>query len=293
MRLAKYLAHAGVASRRARRGPRSATGRVTVGRGTVARPRARRRRAQRRARSTASAIAGAEAHVVYALHKPAGVVSTAQGHARPHDRRRPRSQATGAALPGRAPRRRHHRADPADRTTASWPTASRTRRFEVPKTYRVKVAKPPVREAALHALRDGVRARGRHDRPRAGAPPAPATSSSITIHEGRKRQVRRMCEAVGHPVKRARAGRLRAAPARRVAARPGAQAHSRGDAAPAWADMMPPAMRLFALRGATSSTATRRLHPRRAPPSSCRRSSSATRSRPPTSSAASSPAPRT
>jgi 23S rRNA pseudouridine2605 synthase len=29
-----------------------------------------------------------------------------------------------------------------------------------------------------------------------------ADTIEITIHEGRKRQVKRMCEAVGHPVKR-------------------------------------------------------------------------------------------
>ena len=79
-----------------------------------------------------------------------------------------------------------------------------------------------------------------------------ADQLDITIHEGRKRQVRRMCDAVGHPVKeieRIAFGPLRLGTLPRGA---GAQAHARGDAAPAWTDMMPPAMRLFALRGATS-----------------------------------------
>ena len=124
--------------------------------------------------------------------------------------------------------------------------------FEVPKTYRVaglQAAGPRAARCRRCAtgveLEDGMTAPALVRR-------LHADQLDITIHEGRKRQVRRMCEAVGHPVKeieRTAFGPLRLGDA---PAGPGAQAHARGDAAPAWTDMMPPAMRLFALRGATS-----------------------------------------
>ena len=72
--------------------------------------------------------------------------------------------------------------------------------FEVPKTYRVKVARPPVREPALHALRSGVELEDGVTAP-ALVRRLHGDELDITIHEGRKRQVRRMCDAVGHPVK--------------------------------------------------------------------------------------------
>jgi 23S rRNA pseudouridine2605 synthase len=72
--------------------------------------------------------------------------------------------------------------------------------FEVPKTYRALVERPPVGEPALRALRAGVELED--------GPTAPARvrrlapdALELTIHEGRKRQVRRMCAAVGHPVR--------------------------------------------------------------------------------------------
>jgi 23S rRNA pseudouridine2605 synthase len=74
----------------------------------------------------------------------------------------------------------------------------------VDKTYLAEVEGVP-RPAALRTLRQGVEL--------ADGVTAPARVSvvqqgethaalEITIHEGRNRQVRRMCEAVGHPVRR-------------------------------------------------------------------------------------------
>jgi 23S rRNA pseudouridine2605 synthase len=73
-------------------------------------------------------------------------------------------------------------------------------RFGVEKEYLVAVEGTP-RPAALRRLREGV---DLEDGPSAPARVATAGDGAlqIVIHEGRNRQVRRMCAAVGHPVRR-------------------------------------------------------------------------------------------
>jgi len=71
-------------------------------------------------------------------------------------------------------------------------------RHGVAKTYRARVQGEPA-EADLDRLRAGVEL---DDGPTAPAAVQYRGSSvvEITIHEGRNRQVRRMCAAIGHPV---------------------------------------------------------------------------------------------
>ena len=59
----------------------------------------------------------------------------------------------------------------------------------------------PVREPALRALRDGVELDDGRTAP-AGVRQLRPGVLELTLREGRKRQVRRMCDHVGHPVKR-------------------------------------------------------------------------------------------
>jgi 23S rRNA pseudouridine2605 synthase len=200
MRLAKYLAHAGVASRRAAEAI-VAAGRVAVD-GEIVRDPARDVDGRNRVEVDGRLLSGPETAVVYALHKPVGVLSTA------HD---PGGRPTVVEL---IPERR--RLYPVGRLDADssglilltndGALANRLThpRYEVPKTYRVRVARGPVGEQALGALRAGVRL---DDGPTAPAQArlmrAGRTGSQeleLTIREGRNRQVRRMCEAVGHPV---------------------------------------------------------------------------------------------
>ena len=197
MRLAKFLAHAGVASRRAAEEIIRA-GRVTVGGDVVTDP-ARDVDETSGVAVDGRALGGAEKRIVYALNKPKGVVSTAKDT---HGRR------TVVDLVPRSPVRLYPvgRLD-ADTTglillTNDGELANRLTHpsFEVPKTYRVRVARPPVREPALHALRNGVELEDGMTAP-ALVRRLHADELDITIHEGRKRQVRRMCDAVGHPVK--------------------------------------------------------------------------------------------
>jgi 23S rRNA pseudouridine2605 synthase len=197
VRLGKFLASAGVASRRAAEDLIRA-GRVTIAGAVVSDP----------ARDVADGdpvavdgtpVAPPAERVVYAVNKPAGVVSTVRD-----PQRRP---IVVALAPGGARLFPVGRLD-VDTTglillTDDGELAYRLThpRFEVPKTYRAMVARGPVRDRELTALRDGVELDDGRTSP-AEVRRVAADTLEITIHEGRKRQIRRMCEAVGHPVRR-------------------------------------------------------------------------------------------
>ena len=218
MRLAKYLAHCGVASRRAAE-RLIAGGRVSVGGRVVTDP------ARDVDESSAVAVDGApialEPHEVWVVNKPAGVTSTA--------REPGRRRAVVELVETSARLYPVGRLD-ADSTglillTNDGELANRLMhpRHEVPRTYRARLRRP-ASDADLRRLRDGVRlddgptvpARVRRRGPR---------EIEITIREGRNRQVRRMAEAVGNEVESLervsfgsmRLGRLRAGEARRLA----------------------------------------------------------------------------
>jgi 23S rRNA pseudouridine2605 synthase len=193
MRLAKYLAHCGVASRR-RAEELIASGRVTVAGEGVTDP------ARDVDESSGVAIGGRpvrpEPHEVWMLNKPAGVVSTAKEPGR----RRAVVDLVDS------PRRLYPvgRLD-ADSTglillTNDGELANRLThpRFGVERTYRVRLRRPAT-ESQLRNWRRGVELED--------GPAAPAlvrrTSARViemTIAEGRNRQVRRMVEAVGNQV---------------------------------------------------------------------------------------------
>ncbi len=75
----------------------------------------------------------------------------------------------------------------------------------VPKTYLAKVRGEPSRESLARLCR-GIELDGRKTRPARAAVVrrGPNAWVEITVVEGRKRQVRRMLEAIGHPVTRLR-----------------------------------------------------------------------------------------
>lgn len=199
MRLGKFLAHAGVASRRhaetiVRAGRVRVDGEIELDPATPVTEETIVEVDGRRAAILGDAL-------VVALNKPAGVVSTASDtHGRPTvvdlvadlagGRRlypvgRLDADTTGLIL-------LTDDGDLADRLTHP--------RYRVPKTYVLRVQGPgSIADRSIASLRRGVElddgvtapARVRRLGPR---------ELEITIHEGRKRQVRRMTEAVGHRV---------------------------------------------------------------------------------------------
>ncbi len=193
MRLAKYLAHGGVASRR-KAEEIIAKGLVTVGGEVVTDP-ARDVDDGVDVRVNGAPVA-AEATEVWALNKPADVVSTAR---EPGER-----QAVVELVDSKARLYPVGRLD-ADSTgllllTNDGALANRLThpRYEVPKTYRARLAKPPG-ERELARLRDGVELEDGSTAP-ARVKKLGEREIEITLREGRNRQVRRMVDAVGNRV---------------------------------------------------------------------------------------------
>jgi 23S rRNA pseudouridine2605 synthase len=231
VRLAKFLAHAGVASRRAAE-ELIAAGKVRVGGEVVTDP-ARDVDEGSDVRVDGKPVAP-EPREVWAINKPAGVVSTAR---EPGQRRaitelvdserrlypvgRLDADSTGLLL-------LTNDGELANRLTHP--------RYGVPKTYRVRLARPPS-DADLDRLRGGVQLED--------GPTAPAEVErrgereiEVTIREGRKRQVRRMAEAVGNEIEalqRIRFGSLQLGELRRGEARRLAE----GEIAALWKDSAP------------------------------------------------------
>ena len=199
MRLAKYLAHAGVASRRSAE-TLIAAGRVSVGEEIVTDP-ARDVDEHSGVALDGRPLAGPEPRVLYALNKPVGVVSTARDT---HGRRTVTELVPSRGLRLYPVGRLDIDSSGLILLTNDGELANRLMhpRFQVPKTYRARLGGPPLAKDGLRALREGVRLEDGRTAPaqvrRVGA--AGSNVIELTIHEGRNRQVRRMCQAVGHPV---------------------------------------------------------------------------------------------
>jgi 23S rRNA pseudouridine2605 synthase len=193
MRLAKFLAHGGVASRR-RAEEIIAKGLVTVGGEVVTDP-ARDVGEGDDVRVNGNPVV-AEAHEVWVVNKPVGVVSTAkepgsrtpvvdlvETEARLYPVGRLDADSSGLLL-------LTNDGELANRLTHP--------RYEVPKTYVARVKKP-IADRDLARLARGVEL---------GDGPTAATQVKrrgdreveIVLREGRNRQVRRMVEAVGNEV---------------------------------------------------------------------------------------------
>jgi 23S rRNA pseudouridine2605 synthase len=217
VRLARYLAHCGVASRRAAEGV-IAAGRVSVGGERVTDP--ARDVDERSAVEVDGKPVGPEPREVWAVHKPAGVTSTARepgprravvelvdSPARLYPVGRLDADSSGLIL-------LTNDGELANRLTHP--------RYGVPRTYRVRLRRR-AGERDLRRLREGVELDDGRTAPARVRRLGPR-ELEIAIREGRKRQVRRMAEAIDNRVEslvrvgfgHLRLGRLREGGARRL-----------------------------------------------------------------------------
>lgn len=202
-RLQKILARAGVASRRAAEEIILA-GRVTVNGKVIDRLGSKADPAAQKITVDGRLLTGPEAKEYWLVNKPVGVVSTVKD---PEGRRRVLDllppEARGRLYPvGRL----DYDSEGLLVLTNDGELAYRLMhpRFGVPKVYRVWVAGRPSPEALEH-LRNGVEVDGRRTAPakvrlKSGSPYR--SKLALVIYEGRKREVRKMLAAVGHPVER-------------------------------------------------------------------------------------------
>jgi len=136
--------------------------------------------------------------VHYLVHKPAGVVSTADD---------PQGRPTVVELVPREPRvfpvgRLDQDSEGLLLVTNDGELTHRLTHpsFGVDKEYLAHVSGSPTR-GEIRRLREGIELDDGMTAPAAAALVAPGLVR-ITLHEGRNRQVRRMCDAIGHPVER-------------------------------------------------------------------------------------------
>ncbi|MFO1538145.1 MAG: pseudouridine synthase [Actinomycetota bacterium] len=220
-RVQKVLARAGIGSRRACEAL-IVEGRVTVDGRTAT--------LGDRVDPTAAALAvdgvpvpTAPGLVHYLCNKPAGVVTTASD---------PQGRRTVLDLVPAEPRvfpvgRLDYETEGLLLLTNDGELAQRLThpRFGVEKTYLAEVVGVPT-PAAIRRLREGVTLDDGPTAParvvlvQAGTGPHATSALEVTIHEGRNRQVRRMCDEVGHPVRRL--VRTRIGPVRETRLEPGA-----------------------------------------------------------------------
>ena len=197
IRLQKILANAGVASRRKAEEMISA-GRVTVN-GAVAALGAKAAPCDEICVDGVP-LGRAQKKSYIALHKPAGIVTTVS------------DQFGRATVMDFVPD--HTRFFPVGRldcdtggllfltNDGDWANALAHPSREVRKVYIATIRGTPT-DAELRRFREGIKIDGRKTAPaeiEISRRSSTETTVKITIHEGRNRQVRKMCDAIGHPV---------------------------------------------------------------------------------------------